>query len=54
MITGAKSQAELRSGFDKMFYTFYEHRKEVLTTVPAPSGPDEADEDDGDGSADRV
>lgn len=34
VITGAKSQSDLRTGFDSLYYVLFEHRKEVLSSQP--------------------
>jgi hypothetical protein len=34
VITGAKTQNDLREGFDRLYYILLEHRKEVLSSIP--------------------
>jgi hypothetical protein len=38
-MTGARSQKDLRDGFERMYYILHEHRKELLTTAPNPALP---------------
>lgn len=37
VITGAKSQKDLREGFDRVSFILHEHRKVVLSSIPRPS-----------------
>ena len=39
VMTGARSQKDLRDGFERMYYILHEHRKELLTTAPNPALP---------------